>query len=346
MTSSASSTLRQVLAELGEDRADALRLLRRRGGHRVFEPLARHERRHRAADERRLRRALAQPRVGRHREQNLAGQARRRDGRRGGAADAGHRHDLHQARRKPRRSVEEAEEVTQHYLDVLDKVQAAGLRAQISVKPTQLGLDLDKELCFRNLQRLVDRAAERGNFVWIDMESSPYVDPTLDLFRRTRARSPRDRHRAAGVPVSHRAGRRVAAAARLRDPDGQGRVSRAAGIAYPKKADVDQNFYALVVPAAERGGAARRRAAAHRDPRSAAGRSAEGVHRRAAGAEVRLRIRDAVRHPAAAAARLVQAGRPLRVLIAYGEYWFPWYMRRLAERPPTLVRRRKNTFGG
>src|SRR5882672_7264388 len=55
--------------------------------------------------------------------------------------------------------VEDAEEVTLHYLDVLDKVKAAGLRAQISVKPTQLGLDLDKELCFRNLQRLVDRAA-------------------------------------------------------------------------------------------------------------------------------------------------------------------------------------------
>ena len=65
--------------------------------------------------------------------------------------------------------IEEAEEVTLHYLDVLDQVQRAGLRAQISVKPTQLGLDLDKELCFRNLQRLVDRAEERGNFVWIDM---------------------------------------------------------------------------------------------------------------------------------------------------------------------------------
>src|SRR6185436_19569693 len=87
--------------------------------------------------------------------------------------------------------VEDAEEVTLHYLDVLDRVQAGGLDAHISVKPTQLGLDLDRELCFKNLQRLVDRAEERKNFVWIDMESSPYVDPTLDLFRRTRARSAR-----------------------------------------------------------------------------------------------------------------------------------------------------------
>src|SRR5438067_10045624 len=64
--------------------------------------------------------------------------------------------------------LEEAEDVTAHYLDVMDRVQAAGLRAQISVKPTQLGLDLDKEICYRNLQRLVDRAAERDNFIWID----------------------------------------------------------------------------------------------------------------------------------------------------------------------------------
>ena len=86
---------------------------------------------------------------------------------------------------------EEAEEVTRHYLHVIDQVKDVQLGAQVSVKPTQLGLDLDKDLCFRNLQRLVDRAAERDNFVWIDMESSPYVDPTIDLFTRTRARSHR-----------------------------------------------------------------------------------------------------------------------------------------------------------
>src|SRR5262249_977905 len=86
--------------------------------------------------------------------------------------------------------VAEAEEVTRHYLDAMDAVKSAGLRRELSLNPTQPGLGLDQELCFRNLQRLIDRAAERDNFVWIDMESSPYVDPTLDLFRRTRARSP------------------------------------------------------------------------------------------------------------------------------------------------------------
>ena len=130
--------------------------------------------------------------------------------------------------------IDEADQVTEHYLDVLEKVNAAGVDAQISVKPTQLGLDLDKELCYRNLQRLVDRAAGRGNFVWIDMESSPCVDPTLELFRRTRA-VVANRHRASGISVSHVAGCRVAAAARFGDPSRQRRVSRVAGHRVPKE---------------------------------------------------------------------------------------------------------------
>src|SRR5436190_21901474 len=140
---------------------------------------------------------------------------------------------------------DEAEEVTRHYLGVLDKVQAVGLDAQISVKPTQLGLDLDKALCFRNLQRLVDRAGERRNFVWIDMESSPYVDPTLDLFRQTRARSP-----LVGVALQaylYRTAQDVESlmplgcAIRLV----QGAYLEPASVAYPKQADVDEDFYGL-----------------------------------------------------------------------------------------------------
>ena len=82
--------------------------------------------------------------------------------------------------------LDEAERVTEHYLDVLDKVKAAGLDAQISVKPTQLGLDLDAEQCQRNLDRICEKAERLGNVpVWIDMENSPYVEPTLKLFRKS-----------------------------------------------------------------------------------------------------------------------------------------------------------------
>src|SRR6266571_3481167 len=138
---------------------------------------------------------------------------------------------------------EEAEEVTGHYLEVIDKVNAARLRAQVSVKPTQLGLDLDKELCFRNLQRLVDRAAERDNFVWIDMESSPYVDPTIELFTRTRTRS----HRI-GLALQaylYRTAKDVDALIPLGSAIRlvKGAYLEPASVAFPKKRDVDENFY-------------------------------------------------------------------------------------------------------
>jgi proline dehydrogenase len=241
--------------------------------------------------------------------------------------------------------VEEAEEVTRHYLEVLDTVKAAGLRAQISVKPTQLGLDLDKELCFNNIQRLVDRAAERENFVWIDMESSPYVDPTLDLFRRTRARSSR-----VGVALQaylYRTAQDVesliplGAAIRMV----KGAYLEPPSIAYPKKADVDENFYELscrlLAEDARRAGGLLHIAThdPHLVDRLAAFIDQHQVPASAYEYAMLYGIQRQLQQ------RLVQAGRPLRVLIAYGEYWFPWYMRRLAERPANVWFVVKNILG-
>jgi proline dehydrogenase len=136
--------------------------------------------------------------------------------------------------------VEEAEEVTHHYLEVLDKVAAAGLDAHVSVKPTQLGLDQDPALCRRNLDRLLERTAERNNFLWIDMEGSPYVDPTLELYRYGRARSSRigvaiqaylfrsEKDVESLIPLGSAV--RLVKGAYLEPPD----------IAYPQKADVDE----------------------------------------------------------------------------------------------------------
>jgi proline dehydrogenase len=240
--------------------------------------------------------------------------------------------------------VGEAEEVTAHYLDVLDKVQAAGLRAQISVKPTQLGLDLDKEICFQNLQRLVARAEERDNFVWIDMESSPYVDPTLNLFRRARAASPR-----VGIALQAYLYRTqqdieslvpLGAAIRLV----KGAYLEPDSVAYPKKADVDENYFRLscrlLADDAQRAGGLLH--IATHDPkladRLAAFIDEHGVPKRAYEYAMLYGIQRPLQK------RLVAAGRPLRVLIAYGEYWFPWYMRRLAERPANVGFVLKNLF--
>jgi proline dehydrogenase len=232
--------------------------------------------------------------------------------------------------------VEESEQVTQHYLDVFDRVAAAGLDAQVSVKPTQLGLDLDRELCQRNLERLLERAEQRDNFLWIDMESSPYVDPTIELYRRARGRSARVGlalqsylYRTAKdiedlIPLGPAI--RMVKGAYLEPPD----------VAYPKKADVDESFYRLC--ARLMGAEARQtgtllhigthdpvlidRLLAHIDEHS--------VPREAYEVAMLYGIQRAQQQ------RLAAAGRPTRILISYGEYWFPWYMRRLAERPANL----------
>jgi proline dehydrogenase len=231
---------------------------------------------------------------------------------------------------------EEAEDVTRHYLDVMDKVHAQQVNASVSVKPTQLGLDLDADLCFRNLQRLVDHAAVRGNFVWIDMESSPYVDPTLDLFRRTRQRSPR-----VGVALQAYLYRTQADVEALVPLGAAIRLVKGAyleppSIAYPKKADVDDNFYRLacrlMAPDVRTAGGLLH--VATHDPRLV-----DRLRRFVQTGNVPRSVYEfamlyGIQRPLQQ--RLVAAGEPLRVLIAYGEYWFPWYMRRLAERPANV----------
>lgn len=240
--------------------------------------------------------------------------------------------------------VDEAEEVTRHYLDVLDRIQAANLAAQISVKPTQLGLDLDQELCFRNLHRLVDRAAERRGFVWIDMESSPYVDPTLELFRRTRARSP-----LIGVALQAYLFRTaddveallpLGSAIRLV----KGAYREPASIAFPKKHDVDENYFSLgcrlLSEKAQRAGTLLH--IATHDVRLVGRLSAFIAQHRVPDSAYEYAMLYGIQR--ALQSRLVQEGRRVRVLIAYGEYWFPWYMRRLAERPANVWFVAKNLF--
>jgi proline dehydrogenase len=230
---------------------------------------------------------------------------------------------------------DQAEEVTLHYLEALDRIDAAGLRATVSVKPTQLGLDLDQALCVGNLQRIVDKAVPRGNFVWIDMESSAYVDRTLELFRQARARSAR-----VGVALQAYLHRTEADVEALL-PCGpsirlvKGAYLEPASVAFPKKADVDENFYKL---AARLLGEATRpgtflQIATH-DERLVNRLSADIDRLRVPADSYEHAMLFGIQRPLQQ--RLSRAGRPLRVLISYGDYWYTWYMRRLAERPANV----------
>ena len=240
---------------------------------------------------------------------------------------------------------EEAEEVTQHYLDVLDRVASAGLDGHISIKPTQLGLDLDRAMCERNLDRLLAHAEPRNNFVWIDMEGSPYVDPTIELFKRSRAKSARvgialqaylyrtPKDLEALIPLGPAV--RIVKGAYLEPPD----------IAYPNKPDVDRAFYTLctrlLAEDAQKAGALLH-IATHDIP--LADRLLAYIrHNKVPRNGYEFAMLYGINRQQQL--RLAREGERLRVLISYGEYWFPWYMRRLAERPANIWFVVKNMFG-
>jgi proline dehydrogenase len=229
----------------------------------------------------------------------------------------------------------EAEAVTAHYLDVLDRVQRTGLPAQLSVKPTQLGLDLGVEVCTAQAKRLVDRAAQLGTFVWIDMEASPYVDATLDLYRALRAE-----HDNVGVCLQAYLYRTAADLESLLPIHPsirlvKGAYSEPPGVAFVRKADVDENFMKLAkrLLNAGREGGVRHGFGTHDMQLVARIRDfAEGAGVAKDAYEIQMlygiRRNDQV--------RLSAEGASVRVLISYGSAWFPWYMRRLAERPANL----------
>jgi proline dehydrogenase len=232
--------------------------------------------------------------------------------------------------------IEEAEEVTQHYFQVLDKVAAAGLDAQVSVKPTQLGLDQDPALCRRNLDRLIERTEARNNFLWIDMESSSYVDPTLELYRYGRDRTSRigialqaylyRTEKDVESLVARGSAIRIVKGAYLEPPE----------VAYPKKSDVDENFFKLCVrllqPDAVKSGCLLHIATHDMNlvERLSAWIAQNSVPASAYEFAMLYGIQRGQQQ------RLAREGKRLRVLISYGEYWFPWYMRRLAERPANV----------
>jgi proline dehydrogenase len=240
----------------------------------------------------------------------------------------------------------EADTVTRHYLEVLDKITAAGLDAQVSVKLTQLGLDLDPGKCFDNLMTLVKKAEAAGNFIWIDMEYSNYVDLTLDLYKRARAASAK-----VGVCLQSYL-RRTAADLESLLPLGpairlvKGAYKEPPDRAFPRKSDVDENFYKLAMrlldPEVRKAGGML--GIGTHDPRLIERLLALITEKGVPASAYEVEMLYGIQRPLQT--RLVAEGRRLRVLISYGEYWFPWYMRRLAERPANVWFVVRNMFSG
>jgi proline dehydrogenase len=232
------------------------------------------------------------------------------------------------------RSREEAAAVREHYLELLGAVHARGLPAQISVKLTHLGLDLDAEACLESLRALIARAEEVGSMVWIDMEEAAYVDTTLALYRRAR-----QDHERVGVclqaylrrtPADLESLLPLAPAIRLV----KGAYRETPEIAFPKKRDTDAASLQLAERLLDHSPAGTFPVLGTHDLRLIRGvqERAEGRGLAAGAYEVHMLygIRPALQR------ELASGGVRLRVLVSYGENWFPWYMRRIAERPANM----------
>jgi proline dehydrogenase len=239
----------------------------------------------------------------------------------------------------------EAEEVCEHYLTVIALVQAAGLDAQISVKPTQLGYDQDPEVCVRHCLRLVERCEQAGTFLWLDMESSPYVDGTIALFKRLRERTAR-----IGVAVQAYLYRTekdvedlVALGSAIRVV--KGAYLEPAGIAYPVKADVDSSFFRICARLLQNDNT-RPGALTHIATHDVGLQDRLlqlAADRRVAPERYEIAMLYGIQ--TARQRQLAARGVPVRCLISYGEHWFPWYLRRLAERPANVWFVVRNMFG-
>jgi proline dehydrogenase len=237
----------------------------------------------------------------------------------------------------------ETAEVRNHYLDALQQIQQRGLDAYISIKPTQLGLDLNEELCLQNLIAIVERAGALKNWVWIDMEQSGYVDRTLSLYKKVRKNYPK-----VGLCVQAYLYRTqkdleellpLSPAIRLV----KGAYMEPADIAYPKKADVDANFFALAkrLLANVKSNGVTLGIATH-DKILIKKIQEEAEAQGLAKSDYEFQLLYGIQTDEQF--RLAAEGYRMRVLISYGSYWFPWYVRRLAERPANIFFVLKNLF--
>jgi len=231
--------------------------------------------------------------------------------------------------------VDEADEVAAHYIDAIDRIVAAGIAGEVSVKPTQLGLDLDPELCFGHLVRIAEHAAAAGSYLWIDMEGSAYTDATIALYERLRAVQP-----GTGICLQAYLRRTAADIERLRPLDPAIRLVKGAydekeSIAYRNRRNVDSNFVGLAVSflVDGRGRSIRLGLGTHDVAlieQIAEQVKAAGIDRDGFEVEMLYGVRTDQQF------RLAKAGYRVQTLIAYGEHWYPWYMRRLAERPANV----------
>ncbi len=227
----------------------------------------------------------------------------------------------------------QARAVVDEYLKLADGVEDRGLDLELSVKLTHLGLELGRDRAVEHLEEIA-RAAP--GIVWVDMESSDYVDPTLDAFRAVR-----ERVENVGLCIQAYLHRTVSDYEALLPLQPHLRLVKGAymeppNVAMAQKSQVDEAYRKLAIRMLRdrkagrmgRPGIATHHARLVREVE----RAAQELEVDSAAWEVEMLYGIATSEQA----RLRRSGTPLRILISYGTHWFPWYMRRLAERPANV----------
>ena len=235
--------------------------------------------------------------------------------------------------------------VRDHYLWLFDEIEKRRLPAHVSVKPTQLGLDLSRSDCEEHLLTLAAKAEETGSALWLDMEDSSYVDRTLELYETLLKRHP-----GSGVALQAYLFRTPGDVARLIPMKPTIRLVKGAydephHTAYAKKSDTDRAYFDLAsqLLAAARNGSCTPIFGTHDlelISRIAAHAADTGVAKAKYQVHMLYGIRDA------AQLQLVAEGHVVKILVSYGSAWYRWYMRRLAERPANVLFVLKSIFGG
>ena len=238
----------------------------------------------------------------------------------------------------------EADAVRDHYLEVIGLAQARGLACEPSIKLTQLGLDVDPEAAYRSALAIGRRAVEAGSYFWVDMEQSSYVDTTLEVVSRLRKDVPR-----IGVALQAYLRRTEADAARMiREGIGirlvKGAYAEPASVAFPDKAEVDANYVkvAKVMMAPESRANGFRAVYGTHDTVIINALERHGDANGIGRTDYEIHMLYGIQR--GEQRRLAEERKNVRVLIAYGSYWFPWYMRRLAERPANVLFVAKSLF--
>ena len=240
-------------------------------------------------------------------------------------------------------SVAETEGEVREYKQILGRIDETGIRSNVSIKLTQFGLTIDPELAYRNARAVVEDAARRRNFVRIDMEDSAVTEVTLDIFRRLRAEFDLD---TVGIVLQSYLRRtfddvrdvlKIPARVRLC----KGAYNEPPEVAFPDKKDVDENYVRCMKVLLKSGvyhGIATHDQRMIEATKDFARR--EGVGRDKFEFEILYGVRRDLQE------KLAREGYGMRVYVPYGKTWYPYFMRRLAERPANVWFVMKNLFKG